>query len=77
MLEGYALNDLKLDAHKDIEFLLRHNESDRLDLEVGWAADDIIPCDFTFHRIHQHPLGFLLRVQVTGSIQKPSQRTLF
>jgi len=76
-LEGCVLNDLKLDANKDIEHFLRHNESGRLDLEVGWAAGDVIPCNLIFRHIHQQPLGLLLRVQVTGPIQKPSLKTLF
>lgn len=76
-LEGCAFNDPRLGLHGDIESLLRNNESGRLDLEVGWAARDVIPCDLAFRRIHHQPLGLLVRVQVTGPVRKLGQTTLF
>jgi hypothetical protein len=76
-LEGCPLTDLNRETHKDIESLVRNNESGRLGLEVGWTTRDVIPCDLAFRRIHHQPLGLLVRVQVIGPVQKPSQRPLF
>lgn len=76
-LDGMAINDVKLDGRKDIESILRNSEADQLELEVGWGDGEVIPCNLTFRRIHQKPLGFLLSVQVVGPTQKPGQKTLF
>lgn len=76
-MEGWAINDLKLNGDMDLESFLRDNENGRLIFEVGWAAGDVIPCDLTFRRIHHSRLGSLLRVQVTGPVQKPGQKSLF
>lgn len=76
-IEGMAINDVKLDTKRDLESILRSCEADQLDLEVGWGDQEIIPCNLAFHRIHQKPLGFLLRVQVLGPVQKRGQKTLF
>jgi|ERR1039458_9965338 hypothetical protein len=75
--EGMAVNDLKLDKNKDIESFLRSVETSQLDLDVEWGNGEVIPCNLAFRRIHQQPLGFLVRVRVLGPVQKPGQRTLF
>jgi len=76
-LEGMAVNDVKLDKNKDIESVLRSAESDQFDLDVGWGDGEVIPCNLAFRRIHRQPLGFLVRVQVLGPVQKPGQKTFF
>lgn len=76
-LEGMAVNAVKLDKKIDIESVLRSTESKQFDLDVEWGDGGFIPCNLAFRRIHQKPLGFLLRVQVMGPVQKPGQRTFF
>ncbi len=76
-LEDMAINDVKLDGKRDIEAILRDSDADQLDLEVGWGDAEVIPCNLAFRRIHREPLGFLVRVQVVGPIQKPGQKSLF
>lgn len=79
-LEGMAINDMKLDGKRDIESFLRNAEANQLDIEVGWGDirdKEVIPCNLAFQRIHQKPLGFLVRVQVVGPVQKSSPGMLF
>ena len=76
-LEGFAVNDAKLDRKRDIESILRGEEENQLDIEVGWGEGEVIPCNLTFRRIHQKPLVVLLIVKVAGPVQKPGQRTFF
>lgn len=76
-LEGCALSDPQLGLPQDIESRLQNSESGQLGLDVEWAAGDIIPCDLTFRRIQHLPLGFFVRIRVTGPVQKPGQKRLF
>jgi hypothetical protein len=76
-LEGSTLDDVKVDKNKKIESALRSTESGKLEIVVGLGGGNVVPCEFAFRRLHQQPLGFLMRLQVIGPAQKPGQRTLF
>jgi hypothetical protein len=76
-LEGFTVNDAKLDRKRDIESILRGEKENHLDIEVGWGEGEVIPCNLTFRRIHQKPLGILLSMKIAGPVQKPGQRTFF
>lgn len=77
ILQGLKLNEIGLGNSRDIEYRLRNNQADKIEMDVKWARGEVIPCRLSFRLLGERPPGWLFCVQVMGPIQKPGQGYLF
>lgn len=77
VLQGLKLNEIGLGNSRDIASRLKSKQADQIEMDVEWAQSEVIPCRLSFRLIQERPLGWLLCLQVMGTVQKPGQGHFF
>jgi hypothetical protein len=77
VLQNLKLTEIGLGNSRDIISRLKNKQADQIEMEVEWSRGEVIPCKLSFRLLHERPLGWLLCLQVMGTVQKPGRGFLF